>query len=99
MTGRVDQVQLELFPLAIGVRDGNGVAFDGDAPFSLDIHVVQDLIPEMTIIHHVRHLNHSIRQGGLPMVDMGDDTEIPDVMHRYEVSIDKLSGTASDQFE
>ncbi len=48
MTGGVNQVQLIYLPVFSGVGQTDGLAFDGDAPFTFDVHVVEQLVFELT---------------------------------------------------
>jgi hypothetical protein len=63
------------------VRQADRLAFDGDAALSLDIHTVQYLVFEIAIRDDVRRLNQPIRQGGLPVVNVGDYAEISYALH------------------
>ena len=42
----------------------------------LQIHGVEVLILGIAVRHRPRHLEESIREGGFPMVDVGDDTKV-----------------------
>src|SRR5690606_13569398 len=46
------------------------------------IHVIQQLVLHIPIRYGIGKLQQPIRQCTLPMVNMGDDTEIPDVFHK-----------------
>ena len=81
MTGRVDQVQLVHLPVGGGVGQANGLALYSDAPFSFQIHGVQDLVSEIPQGHQVHGLDEPVRQSGLTVVDVGADAEISDVYH------------------
>ena len=50
--------------------------FDGDPSLPLQIHGVEVLILGIAVRHRPRHLEESIREGGFPMVDVGDDTKV-----------------------
>ena len=71
----VDQVQIEFFPFFVDIGKGNGVALDGDAPFPFDVHGIQYLVAEPPLIHQTGVLNQTVGQGGLTVIDMGDNTE------------------------
>ena len=79
MARGVDEVEIVGDAVVAGVREADGVALDGDAPLPLDVHGVQDLVPELTFSHHAGPLDKAVRQGGLAVVDMGDDAEVADV--------------------
>ena len=81
MPRRVDQVKGVKLAVGGGIGQADGLAFDGDAPFAFDIHVVQDLIFEITIRDNMGGLDQAIGEGGLAVIDMGDDTEIANLVH------------------
>jgi len=57
------------------------MAFDGNTSFPLQVHVIQKLFLHISISHGVGRLEQSVGQGALPMVYVGDDAEVPDVLH------------------
>ena len=77
----VNQIQVIFVAVSGSVGQANRLAFYGDTAFSFDIHVVQNLIFEITVRYDVRGLDQPIGEGGLPMVDMGDYTEISYAWH------------------
>jgi len=79
--GCVDQVELKVLPGPAGVWQGDGVTLDGDAPFTLEIHGVQDLIPEVPVAYEIGVLDEAICQGGFSVIDMSDDTEVAGLVH------------------
>ena len=79
----VDEVEFVLLAVVGGVGQGDGVALDGDAPLPFDVHGVQELVPELALPHHAGPLDEAVRQGGLAVVDMGDDAEIAYVGHIF----------------
>ena len=77
VAGRVDHVQ------AVGGAvdfpgHAHGLGLDGDAAFALDVHPVQVLGLHVPLLDDTGQLQHPVRQGGFPMVDVGDDAEVPD---------------------
>ena len=80
VAGGVDQVQQVLLPVE-GIVHLDGLALDGDAAFTLQVHVVQGLILHIAVGDGAGHLQQPVRQGALAMIDMGDDAEITDVVH------------------
>ncbi len=81
MARRVDQVQ-GIAPAvlrAVGKRDD--LALDRDPPLPLDIHVVEDLVLEIAVVHDAGVLDQPVGKRRLPVVDMGDNAEIPDMIH------------------
>ncbi len=76
---RVDHVQ-DVFLAVFLVHHADGVRLDGDAPFAFQVHVVQELVGHLVLRDRLRKFDHAVGQGGLAVVDMGDDTEISDVV-------------------
>ena len=67
------------------------MALDRDAFFLLQIHRVEHLVFHFPLIERMRPLEHPVGQRALSVIDMGDDAEIPDVLHAAK--IDKKSGS------
>ena len=86
MPGRVDQVELVDLAIGGGVFEGDRIALDRDAPLTLDIHTVEDLVTELSILNRAAGLDQAVGERRLPMVDMGDDAEIAYVFHEFEFS-------------
>ena len=78
---RVDQVESIGLAVLCPVGERDGLAFDRDAPLALDVHVVEDLVLEIPVVHDAGVLDQTVGQSGLPMVDMGDDTEVSYIIH------------------
>ena len=75
--GRVDQVELVLVAgSAVGQPDG--LRLDRDAPLALEVHLVQVLLAHVPVGDGVRELEQPVGQRRLPVVDVGDDAEVPD---------------------
>jgi len=89
--GCVDQVELKILPGPASVWQGDGVALDGNAPFALEIHGVQDLIPEVPVAYEIGVLNEAICQSGLSVIDMSDDAEVAGLAHDSPFSTPKRS--------
>jgi len=80
VAGRVDEVQDVRLPL-VGVLHLYGVGLDGDAPFALQVHVVQQLRLRLPMCDGVGMLQQPVRQRALAVVDMRDDAKIAYVLH------------------
>lgn len=78
MAGSVDQV--ENIGAAIGtlIVESDGLGLDGDPPFPLQVHGVQDLVAHLPLGNRPRRLDEAIGQGRLTVVDVGDYAEVPD---------------------
>ncbi len=74
----IHQIEHIFPPVSGAVWYGDRLALDGDPALALDIHVVQDLVVEVTVRDEPGALDEPIRERGLSMVDMGDDAEIAD---------------------
>ena len=61
------------------ILHGDGPGLDGDAPFLLQLHVVQQLGTHLPLRDGVGELQQPVGQGGFPVVDVGDDGEIADL--------------------
>ena len=77
VTGRVDQVEPVGLAILGGVLEPNGPGLDRDALLALEIHRIEDLTRHLPGVDRVCQLEQSIGQRRLPMIDMGDDREIP----------------------
>ena len=66
------------------------MAFDRDAAFAFQIHVVEHLV--LTILAHRNgdaspaYISNRSAEGALAVVDMGDDAEIADILHKRRKS-------------
>ncbi len=80
MSRGVDQVQYIFFPIQ-GVIHLNGMAFNGDPPFTLQIHIVQNLRLQVFTLYGFGVFEQAIRQGAFAMVNMSNDTKIADIFH------------------
>ena len=84
MARRVDQIQA-VFPVpGARVAHLDGVQLDGDAAVALQFHVIQHLIHHGTLVHRVRHFQQTIGKRGLPVVNMGNNAEIADILLSHQ---------------
>ena len=83
VAGGVDQVELVRLTVFRRVVQRDRVAFDRDASFSLDVHRIEHLVVKLTLSHTATRLNQPVRQGGLSVIDVGDDAKIADVFHGF----------------
>ena len=82
MAGRVDQVQLIRLAVGVLVVDRDRVHLDGDAPFALQVHVIQELGAELPLADRSGLQQELVGESGLPVIDMGDDREVSDEARR-----------------
>ena len=80
MAGSVNKVQIILLAL-MHVLHLYGMTLYGYASLPLQIHTVEDLVLEFPFIYCIGFLKQPVGQSAFTVVDMGDDTEIPDSMH------------------
>ena len=73
---------LVLFAVLGDVLHANGVRLDGDAALALQVHRVEHLLLALHFARRERsrQLQQAIGERALPMIDMGDDGEIADVL-------------------
>jgi hypothetical protein len=79
----INQVKFVLPAVGGGIGDGNRLAFDGDPPLPLYMHIVQDLILKIPVFHQAALLDKPVRQGGFSVINMGYDTKIADKLRFY----------------
>ena len=80
VAGSVDEVQVIDLPVLRLVLELDGTGFDRDPAFSLDVHVVEELFLHLPFGDGLGQLQHAVGQRGFPVVDMGDDREVADVV-------------------
>ena len=78
---RVDEVEDVILAVLCAVGQGDGLALDRDPPLALDVHVVEDLIPEVARVGDPCVLDQAVGEGRFAVVDVGDDAEVADVFH------------------
>ena len=79
VAGGVNQVELVGVAVAGAVEQADGVGFDGDAPLALQVHGVEDLVLSFPFAQRTRAFQQAVGQGGLAVVDVGNDAEVSDV--------------------
>ena len=97
MARGVDQVEGIVLPVGGAVGQTHGAGLDRDAALALEIHVVKDLILHDALLHRPALLDQTVGQGGLAVVDMGDDGKIPNdllVDHGFTLRPQTRSGPA-----
>ena len=76
VTGGVDDVDLHAV-----VEDGGVLGEDGDALLALEVAGVHDpLVDRLVVPERARLPEHGVHQGGLPVVDVGHDGHVADVV-------------------
>src|SRR5207249_11892520 len=62
------------------VVHAHGVELDRDAPLALQVHRVEHLLAHQALVQGARELDEAVGEGRFPVVDMGHDTEVADVI-------------------
>src|SRR5947209_5855373 len=55
------------------------MGLDGDAAFALQVHRVEELFLHIAVADGAGAMEQSVRERGLPVVDVGDDAKISNV--------------------
>ena len=82
VAGGVHQVQFVDLAVLRLVAQADGLRLDGDAALALQVHAVEDLVGHLAVAERAGDLDQPVGQGGLPVVDVGDDREVADVVDR-----------------
>ena len=61
------------------------MALDGDATFTLQVHVVQDLILHILGFYRFGIFQQTVGKRTLPVVNMSNNTEIADILHLLQL--------------
>lgn len=88
MTRSINKIEYEFFSFVI-VFHLDGVALDSNTTFTFQVHIVERLLCQFAITQGARHLQQTIGQCRLTMVDMRDDAEVSDLFHFHKAA--KLS--------
>ena len=68
----------------------HGMAFYGDSSFTLQVHIIQELLLRISFGNRAGYFQQSIGKGAFPMVDMGNNAKISNLFHemlKYSFSI------------
>ena len=76
----INQVHTVFVPVSRGVMQANAFCFDGDATLALEVHGVEHLRGHLALGERAGELEQAIGQGRFPMVNVRDNTKIPDVL-------------------
>ena len=87
VAGGIDQVENILLPVVGPIDGADGLGLDGDAPLPLQVHIVQDLLLHLPLGQKAGHLDDPVRQGGLAVVNVGDNTKVADLalVHLFSI--------------
>ena len=68
------------------VLNGHRMGLDRDPPLPLQVHIIQHLVTELTLINGLGQFKHAVGKRRLPMINMGNNTKISNmakVGHRF----------------
>ena len=83
MARGVDQIEVVGLSVLGLVVQPDSPGLDGDAPFPLQLHIVQQLGLHLPLGHGVALFNQPVGQGGLAVVNVGNDGKIANVLFLY----------------
>ena len=83
MSRSIYQVKYILFAVFCFVDDTDGLCFDCNATFSLQIHIIKYLCLHLTARQKAGHFNDAVCQCGFAMVNMCYNTKISDILLIY----------------
>jgi hypothetical protein len=93
MTRRVDQIEDILLSVSRVIGKGNGLTLNGDPSFALDVHIIQDLILEVSLIDHARILNEAVGKGRFSVINVCNDAKITYVLHGLKIGANSTNGS------
>ena len=74
----VNQVELVGLPVLRLVEEGDAVRLDGDAALALEVHRVEQLVPELAVADAAAALDQPVGERGFPVINVRDDAEVAD---------------------
>ena len=90
MARGINKVQLILFAIAVGIFKSDALCLDRYAALALKVHRIQHLLGHLAVTQASAHLDKTISQRGLAVIDMGDDRKIADALiYRHGWSLHK----------
>ena len=79
---RIDEIELVVGAVLRLVLQGDALRFDGDAPFALQVHRIEHLRLHFSRLQPAAQLDEAVSQCRFAVVDVGNDGEVADVLHR-----------------
>src|SRR5207237_10014446 len=80
--GGVDEVEDVVLAVAGAVVEPHRLRLDGDAALALDVHRVEHLLLHLARTEPAGHLDQTVGERRLAVVDVGDDREVADLALR-----------------
>ena len=87
MARRVNQVQALGVSVFRFVVEANAFRLDGDAALALEVHGVEHLLVHFALRKRAGHFEQTIRERGLTVIDVCDDTKIAYELWIHECSV------------
>src|SRR5262249_9888489 len=84
MAGRVEKIQSISLSVFRAISHRYRMRLDRDPPFALEIHRIEQLILLLALVNCPRALEQSIRQRGLAVINVRDDTEVARQLDSHE---------------
>src|SRR3569833_1559829 len=81
VTGRIDEVEEIALAVVGGESQGDTLGLDGDAALALEVHRVEHLGLHLTVAQTAAHLDETVGERRLTVIDMGDDGKVSNVLH------------------
>ena len=82
MSRSIDEIE-RILPIGTLVIHLYGMTLDGDTALALQIHVVEHL--PLGHFDGVGVFQQTVSQSALAVVDVGNDAEVPNMLHKYEI--------------
>ena len=84
MSRRINQIQFVNLTLEIMMK-GYRTGFNGDATFTLEIHVIEDLFTKVSFVERISRFDQSVCKCTFTVVNMRNNAEISDKRGIHEV--------------
>src|SRR5699024_989377 len=82
VAGGVDQVQVVYLAILSLVVQSSGLGLNRNATLFLDVHRIQNLGRHLAVGQATTALDQAVSQGRFAMIDVGNNREMADVIHK-----------------
>src|SRR3989338_3751250 len=87
MARRINKIQFVYIPAGRLIRHPDSARLDSNAAFSLQMHVIQQLLPELSLVHSISNLKQSIRDNAkIPYVVFIHNSINPKKLYKLTLS-------------
>ena len=83
MAWGVDQVKLVVLAVFGVIAQRHCMRLNGNASLPLQVHIIENLLLHIPLLHRAGQLQQSVRQSGLAVVNVGNDGKIANVLFLY----------------